>query len=196
MICEYTDSYKFYKLKTVIGNRLSTDNSLGDNKSQNAVIVRTCLINGVKILLLQIDSSHKMGTIGVTEGEKITLSFEYATKKKLPVISVIASGGIRIQEGTLALMQMVKMAAAVKKHSDKGLLYISIVTNPTLGGASASFVSLADIIIAEKDAVYGFSGRRIITDTTHEQLPNNFQTAEYAKQHGMVDIVADKAEIK
>ena len=118
------------------------------------------------------------------------------TQRKIPVIAVVASGGIRVNEGTLALMQMAKMTAAVKQHSAKGLLYISVVTNPTLGGASASFVSLADIIIAEKHAVYGFSGRRIIEDTTHEQLPDDFQTAEYAKRHGMVDIVADKSEIK
>ena len=148
------------------------------------------------IILIQFDKSDKMGTIGVAESEQITLAFEYATQKKMPVIAVIASGGIRVNEGTLALMQMAKMAAAVKQHSAKGLLYISVVTTPTLGGASASFVSLADIIIAEKDAIYGFSGRRIIEDTTHEQLPEDFQTAEYAKHHGMVDIVADKSEIK
>lgn len=137
-----------------------------------------------------------MGTIGVSEGEKITLAFEYAAKKKLPIVAVVASGGIRVQESTLALMQMVKMAAAVKQHSNKGLLFISIVTNPTLGGASASFVSLADIIIAEKGATYGFSGKRIIEDTTHEKLSDDFQTAEYAKRHGMIDIVADRDEIK
>ena len=88
------------------------------------------------------------------------------------------------------------MATAVKQHSNKGLLFISIVTNPTLGGASASFVSLADIIIAEKGATYGFSGKRIIEDTTHEKLSDDFQTAEYAKRHGMIDIVADRDEIK
>lgn len=160
------------------------------------MIISKCLTNGTEILLIQLDKSYKTGTIGVVEGEKISKAFEYATKKKLPVVLVVASGGIRVNEGTLALMQTAKMAAAVKQHSAKGLLYISVVTTPTLGGASASFVSLADIIIAEKDAIYGFSGRRIIEDTTHEQLPEDFQTAEYAKRHGMVDIVADKSEIK
>lgn len=160
------------------------------------VIVGIGSIEGVKLLIISLDMKFKLGTIGVTEGEKITLAFEYAIKKKLPIVAVVASGGIRVQEGTPALMQMVKISAAVKHHSNKGLLFISIITNQTLGGASAGFVSLADIIIAEKDAIYGFSGKRIINETTHEQLPDDFQTAEYAKRHGMVDIIADKAEIK
>ena len=109
---------------------------------------------------------------------------------------MVASGGIRVQEGTLALMQMIKMSAAVKQHCEKKLLFVAVVTNPTLGGASASFVSLADIIIAENGATYGFSGIRIIEDTTHEKIPDGFQTAEYAMQHGMVDIVANRDELK
>ena len=196
MICEYIEGDTFCELNIGIGHQLSKIHGLNKGPLRNAVKVNTCSINKVKILLIQFDKSNKMGTIGVAESEKITSAFEYATQKKIPVIAVVASGGIRVKEGTLALMQMAKMTAAVKQHSAKGLLYISVVTNPTLGGASASFVSLADIIIAEKYAVYGFSGRRIIEDTTHEQLPVNFQTAEYAKHHGMVDIVADKSEIK
>ncbi len=196
MICEYIEGDTFCELNIGIGHQLSKIHGLNKGPLRNAVKVNTCSINKVKILLIQFDKSNKMGTIGVAESEKITSAFEYATQKKIPVIAVVASGGIRVNEGTLALMQMAKMTAAVKQHSAKGLLYISVVTNPTLGGASASFVSLADIIIAEKYAVYGFSGRRIIEDTTHEQLPDDFQTAEYAKRHGMVDIVADKSEIK
>ena len=196
MICEYIEGDTFCELNIGIGHQLSKIHGLNKGPLRNAVKVNTCSINKVKILLIQFDNSNKMGTIGVAESEKITSAFEYATQKKIPVIAVVASGGIRVNEGTLALMQMAKMTAAVKQHSAKGLLYISVVTNPTLGGASASFVSLADIIIAEKYAVYGFSGRRIIEDTTHEQLPDDFQTAEYAKRHGMVDIVADKSEIK
>lgn len=192
MINEYIDGTVFCDLNICIDHRILKSSGL----LQNAVNTSICLINGTKVLLLQLDKSYKMGTIGVFEGEKITLSFEYATQKKLHIIAIVASGGIRVNEGTLALMQMVKMSAAVKKHSDKGLLYIVVVTNPTLGGANASFVSLADIIIAEKNAIYGFSGRRIIENTTHEHLSDNFQTADYAKQHGMVDIVAEKAEIK
>lgn len=190
MICEYIDSDVFCELNIGDGQKIEK------KQPQNALIISKCLINGSKILLIQLDKSYRAGTIGVVEGEKISMAFEYATQKKMPVIAVVASGGIRVNEGTVALMQMAKMAAAVKQHSDKGLLYISVVTTPTLGGASASFVSLADIIIAEKDAIYGFSGRRIIEDTTHEQLPEDFQTAQYAKRHGMVDVVADKSHIK
>jgi len=188
--CEYIDGHTFCEL-----NFLKTNNS-EKSKPANSVIVWTCFIDEIKILLIQLDKSYKMGTIGVSEGEIITLAFEYAARKKLPVITVAVSGGIRVNEGSLALMQMTKMATVVKQHSDKGLLYISIITNPTLGGTSASFASLADIIIAEKGAVFGFSGKRIIMDTTREKLPDDFQTAEYAKKHGMVDIVADKSEIK
>lgn len=199
MINEITDDNTFQKLnivKTKIKTVLSQ--SIGNEKPKldNSVIIGVASIRKIKILCMQLDKTCRMGTIGVAEGEKVTLAFEYATKKKLPIVAVVSSGGIRVNEGTVALMQMAKMAAAVKQHSAKGLLYISVVTTPTLGGASASFVSLADIIIAEKDAIYGFSGRRIIEDTTHEQLPEDFQTAEYAKRHGMVDIVADKSEIK
>lgn len=199
MIDEFVDRNTFQELnivKAITKNKLSS--VLGHEKCEpdNAVIVGITSIGHEKILCIQLDKTYKMGTVGVAEGEKITLAFEYAIKKNLPIIAVIASGGIRVQENTTALMQMAKMASAVKRHSDKGLLFISIVTNPTLGGASASFVSLADIIIAEKGATYGFSGRRIIEDTTHEQLPDDFQTAEYARRHGMVDIVADKSEIK
>ena len=190
MICEYIDSDVFCELNIGDGQKIEK------KQPQNALIISKCLISGSKNLLIQLDKSYRAGTIGVVEGEKISMAFEYATQKKMPVIAVVASGGIRVNEGTVALMQMAKMAAAVKQHSAKGLLYISVVTTPTLGGASASFVSLADIIIAEKDAIYGFSGRRIIEDTTHEQLPEDFQTAEYAKRHGMVDIVANKSEIK
>lgn len=196
MICEYIEGNTFCELNTGMGQPLSNITSLNKEKLRNAVKVYTCLLDKIKILLIQFDKADKMGAIGIVEGEKITSAFEYATRRNLSVIAVVASGGIRVNEGTLALMQMTKMTTAVKQHSDKGLLYITVITNPTLGGASASFVSLADIIIAEKDAIYGFSGRRIIEDTTHEQLPDDFQTAEYAKRHGMVDIVADKSEIK
>ncbi len=196
MINNYIDGYLFYDLGKDIDRRLSKRIGISDIQIGNAVNVSICIINEMKALLFEINKLYKMGTIGVVEGEKISLAFEYAIKAKLPVIAIVASGGMRVNEGTLALMQMAKLTAVVKQHSDKGLLYIAVVTEPTLGGASASFVSLADIIVAERGAIYGFSGRRIIEDTTHEQLPDDFQTAEYAKLHGMIDIVADKAEIK
>lgn len=188
MNCEYIDCDRLEELKIFAKPKIK--------QKKNSVKVSKCLTNGIRIILIEFNKSNKMGAIGTIEGKKISKAFKYATKKKLPVVAVVASSGIRIDEGTLALMQMINMTAAVKKHSDKGLLYISVVTNPTLGGASASFVSLADIIIAEKDAVYGFSGKRIIEQTTQEQLPKDFQTGQYAKKHGMVDIVANKEEIK
>ncbi len=197
VVCPYIESDAFRRLNLDVRRLRRSSSILSDKtKDRNVVNLYTGLINGTEVLLIQFEKNDKMGTIGVSEGEKLTLAFEYAAQKKLPVIAVVASAGIRIQEGTPALMQMIKMASAVKQHSDKGLLFISIVTNPTLGGASASFVSLADIIIAENGAIYGFSGKRIVEITTHEQLPADFQSAEYVKQHGMVDIVANKDEIK
>lgn len=199
MISNFIDDNTFQKLNVVKSKNttiLSSVTSCINKESHNAVIVGIASIGKTKFLCIHLDRTYKMGTIGVSEGEIITLAFEYATKKMLPIVATVASGGIRVNEGTTALMQMAKMSAAVKKHGNKGLLFISVITNPTLGGASASFVSLADIIIGESGATYGFSGKRIIEDTTHEQLPDDFQTAEYAKKHGMVDIVADKDEMK
>lgn len=169
-------------------------NIMDINKSVELYLTKLSDAN-ISVLVIQFNKAYKMGTIGKCEGELITYAFEYATRKKIPIIAIISSGGIRINEGTIALMQMAKMIVAIKKHSEKGLLYISVITNPTLGGTSASLVSLADIIIAEKNAIYGFSGKRIIEDTTSEKVPYNFQTAEFAKEHGMVDIVAEKDEI-
>lgn len=143
-----------------------------------------------------MDGNFIMGTMGKVVGEKIKRAFDLAIKKKVPIVGVTVSGGARMQEGIFSLLQMPKTAAAVKRHNDKGLLYIAIITNPTLGGVSASFASVADIIIAEEKAVFGFSGRRIIEDTTKECLPRNFQTAEYIMNHGMIDIVAPRVKIK
>lgn len=162
----------------------------------NAAKIIHGLINNYNVCFVCLDKSVKMGTMGTLEGEKITLAFEYALVNMLPIISIIASGGIRVNEGTSALMQMAKTVAAAKKHGDKGLLHISIITNPTLGGVSASFVSLADIIIAEPNAIYGFTGKRIIEETTHQKLPSDFQTAKYVKQHGMIDIITPWINMK
>lgn len=167
-----------------------------DYESQNAVIAGICTINGMKTFLIYFDKTYRMGTLGVFEGEKIALSFEYARKKCLPMVVIAASGGVRVEEGTLALMQMLKTIISVKTHSEKGLFYLAVVTNPTLGGVSASFVALADIIIAESNAIFGFAGRRIIEESTFEKLPDDFQTAHFAKKHGMVDMVIDENNLK
>jgi len=153
-------------------------------------------INDIEYVSLDFDCDVKKNTIGCKEGKLICKAFLYATRKKLPIISFVSSGGIRVTEGTLALMQMIKMVMEVKQHSEDGLLYISVIKHLTLGGASASFVSLADIIIGVQGATYGFSGKRIIEDTICEKLTDEFQTVEYAKKHGMVDIVVEKNEVK
>lgn len=153
-------------------------------------------VQGIKYVSLEFDGNIRNSTIGCKESKVICDAFKLARKRNLPVVAFIVSAGIRVTEGTMALMQMVKLTLAVKQHSKRGLLYIAIVGNPTLGGASASFVSLADIIIAKTDSVFGFSGKRIVRGTTLEQLPTDFQTAQYAKKYGMVDIVLDEEEIE
>lgn len=161
-----------------------------------AVIYGEAAINGISVVVFIMDGNFMMGTMGRVVGEKIKRAFNLATQKHVPVIGVTVSGGARMQEGIFALLQMAKTVAAAKKHNNSGLLYVSIITDPTLGGVSASFASVADIIIAEKNTIFGFSGRRIIEDTTKEQLPEDFQTAEYNMNHGMVDIVAPRDQIK
>lgn len=162
---------------------------------EDAITAVCCTIQKHPCIVFSLNKKFFMGTIGLAEGEKITQVFEFANEKKMPVISIVASGGIRVHEGTLALMQMAKMVAAVEKHQ-KNELYVSVLANPVLGGTSASFVSLADIIIMQKDAIYGFTGKRVIQSITKEQLPDDFQSANFVKNHGMVDIVAEKKDLR
>ncbi len=161
-----------------------------------SVITGIGKISGFKSVIIALEPLFMMGSMGLITGEKVAKAFEYATQKKLPVISFSASGGARMQEGIFSLMQMVKTAGAVSQHSQKGLLYISIICDPTLGGVTASYASLGDIIIAESGARYGFTGKKIIEQTTHELLPDDFQTAEYALKHGMVDLVVKKEDLR
>lgn len=181
-------------------NFIDYDNKIKKAKDvtgeDEAVIYGTAKIGKHDIVIFAMDANFMMGTMGRVVGEKITRAFELATRKKVPIIGITVSGGARMQEGIFSLMQMAKTSAAVKKHSDAELLYIPIITNPTLGGVSASFASLADIIIAETDAIYGFSGRRIIEDALGKKLPEDFQSAKLCQKYGMVDIVADFKDIK
>ena len=137
-----------------------------------------------------------MASMGTAVGEKITRAFEYATRKKLPIVIFCASGGARMQEGILSLFQMAKTSAAVKRHSDAGLLYISVLTNPTTGGVTASFASLGDIILAEPGALIGFAGPRVIEQTIGQSLPEGFQRAEYLLEHGFVDVIVHRMKMK
>ena len=163
---------------------------------KDSVIAEVGMIAGCKCVVAAFEPLFMMGSMGLVAGEKIVRAFRYATKKKLPIITFSSSGGARMQEGVIALIQMAKTSAAVHEHSKKNLLYISVICDPTLGGVTASFASLADIIIGKKGARFGFTGKRIIEESTHEKLPEDFQTVEYAKRCGMVDIVVDKTEIK
>ena len=125
-----------------------------------------------------MDSNFMMGSMGSAVGERITRIIEYATQNKLPLIIFTASGGARMQEGIISLMQMAKTSAAIAKHDEAGLLYISVITNPTTGGVTASFAMLGDIIISEPGAILGFAGRRVIENTINQKLPEDFQSAE------------------
>ena len=137
-----------------------------------------------------------MGSMGVAVGEKITRCVEYAQRHRLPLIIFSASGGARMQEGILSLMQMAKTAAAIERFSEHGGLYISIFTHPTTGGVTASFASLGDIMLAEPGALIGFAGPRVIEQTIGEKLPEGFQTAEYLLEHGFVDAIVPRARLR
>jgi len=166
------------------------------SSENEAVITGYATIGNIPCMMIVFEPKFMMGSMGIIAGEKIARIFELATRKKLPVISITSSGGARMQEGILSLMQMAKTSGAVYRHSKRGLLYISVISDPTLGGVTASFASLGDIIIAEKNARFGFTGKRIIEEATHEKLPDDFQTAQYAKEHGQVDIIIDKDELQ
>ncbi len=153
-------------------------------------------INSEKVVLCVMDSNFMMGSMGKVVGEKITYSIEKAIELKLPVIIFCASGGARMQEGIVSLMQMAKTSAAVKKLHKAGLLYISILTDPTYGGVTASFASLGDIILAEPNAMIGFAGPRVIKQTIGQDLPEGFQTSEFLLEHGFVDKVVNRKDMK
>ena len=143
-----------------------------------------------------MDSSFMMGSMGTVVGEKITFAIEKAISENLPMIIFTASGGARMQEGILSLMQMAKISSALAKHSEKGLLYITVLTDPTTGGVTASFAMLGDIILAEPKALIGFAGRRVIEGTIKEKLPDDFQSAEFLLEKGFVDNIVKREELK
>ena len=153
-------------------------------------------INHKKVVAAIMDSSFMMGSMGCAVGERITRTVEYALNNSLPLIIFSASGGARMQEGILSLMQMAKTSAAIAKHSEKGLLYISVITNPTTGGVTASFAMLGDIIIAEPGATLGFAGKRVIENTINEKVPENFQTAEFMLEKGFIDDIVSRKKLK
>lgn len=163
---------------------------------EEAVICGSALIGGQMCCLFVMESYFMMGSMGSAVGEKITSLFEYALERRLPVIGFTVSGGARMQEGLLSLMQMAKTSAAVKRHSDAGLLYIAVLTDPTTGGVTASFAMEADIILAEPGATVGFAGARVIEQTTKKALPNGFQKSEFVLEHGFIDSIVARANQK
>ena len=163
---------------------------------RDAVVTGECTIRGERCVIGIMDSRYMMASMGSVVGEKITRAFEYATENRLPIILFTASGGARMKEGIVSLMQMAKTSGAAARHSDAGLLYITVMTDPTTGGVTASFASLGDIIIAEPKVVIGFAGRRVIEGTIKQRLPDDFQTAEFMLEHGFVDMIVERKSMR
>lgn len=161
-----------------------------------AVITGSAYIGENKVALAVLDSRFMMASMGSVVGEKITRAVERATEEKLPVVIFACSGGARMQEGIVSLMQMAKTSAALKRHSDAGLLYISVLTDPTTGGVTASFAMLGDIILAEPNALIGFAGPRVIEQTIGQKLPKGFQRAEFLLEHGFIDQIVTRENMK
>ncbi len=161
-----------------------------------AAVTAVGTIGGSRCVVGVLDSRFFMGSMSAAVGEKLTLAIEHAIKNKLPLILFAASGGARMQEGILSLMQMAKTSAALARFAEKGLLYISVLTDPTTGGVTASFASLGDIILAEPGALIGFAGPRVIQQTIGETLPQGFQRAEFQMEHGFVDAVVPRSQMR
>ena len=177
----YTEKIKSYQKKTGLKDAIVTG---------RAQIYETPVVLGV------MDFSFLGGSLGSAVGEKVTRAIETATEEQCAVVLVCASGGARMHEGILSLMQMAKTSAALARHHDAGLGYISILTHPTTGGVTASFAVLGDVIIAEPKCMIGFAGPRVVKETTHQNLPPGFQTAEFVMQHGLVDMIVTRADLR
>ncbi len=163
---------------------------------EEAVITGTATIKGEKVILGVMDSHFMMGSMGSVVGEKITRAFEQACEERVPAIIFTASGGARMQEGMFSLMQMAKTSAAVARLHQEGLLYISVMTHPTTGGVTASFATQADIIITEPGTLVCFTGPRVIEQTIHHKIPEGFQSAEFLLEHGMIDQIVHRRDLK
>ena len=165
-------------------------------KTKDAICTGEAKIGGYSVMIAVMDFEYMGGSMGSVVGEKIVRMIEKAIEKKLPVIIVSSSGGARMQEGILSLMQMAKTSAALAKLSEKGLPYISLLADPTTGGVAASYAMLGDVIIAEPGALVGFAGPRVIEQTIRQQLPKGFQLSEFLMKHGMVDVVVERKNLK
>ncbi|AGF56693.1 acetyl-CoA carboxylase carboxyl transferase subunit beta [Clostridium saccharoperbutylacetonicum] len=164
--------------------------------STEAVVTGTGKVYGIEVAGAVMDSFFMMGSMGTVVGEKITRLVEYATENKLPLIIFTTSGGARMQEGIFSLMQMAKISAAIAKHDEAGFLYITILTDPTTGGVTASFAMEGDIILSEPNALVGFAGRRVIENTIKESLPDDFQKAEFLIKKGFIDGIVPRRNMR
>jgi len=163
---------------------------------RDAVVCGIGRLEGFSLAVAVMDFRFMGGSMGSVVGEKLTRLIETATAKRLPVLVVCASGGARMQEGMLSLMQMAKVSGALERHRSQELLYIPLLTHPTTGGVTASFAMLGDLILAEPKALIGFAGRRVIEQTLREKLPDDFQTAEYIQEHGFVDAIVPRTKLR
>ena len=162
----------------------------------DAVLSGHGMIEGYKVAIAVMDFSFLAATMGSVVGERITRAIEFGTENRCPVIIVSASGGARMYEGMLSLMQMAKTSGALARHANSRLPYISVLTNPTTAGVMASFASLGDVILAEPKSMIGFAGPRVIKETTHQDLPERFQTAEFLEEHGLIDRIVHRKKLR
>ena len=202
MICDEDSFNEFGKdIETEVGldfpnYKEKLDKSMQKSKLKEGVITGEGRINGINSIIAVMDSNFMMGSMGTVVGEKITQAVERAIEKELPLIIFTASGGARMQEGILSLMQMAKVSSAIARLNEAGLLYVTVLTDPTTGGVTASFAMLGDIIISEPGALIGFAGRRVIEGTIKQSLPDNFQTAEFLLENGFIDKIVKRSELK
>ena len=201
MICDEDSFNEFGKdIETEVGldfpnYKEKLDKSMKKSKLKEGVITGEGRINGINSIIAVMDSNFMMGSMGTVVGEKITQAVERAIEKELPLIIFTASGGARMQEGILSLMQMAKVSSAIARLNEAGLLYVTVLTDPTTGGVTASFAMLGDIIISEPGALIGFAGRRVIEGTIKQSLPDNFQTAEFLLENGFIDKIVKRSEL-
>ena len=202
VICDEDSFNEFGKdIETEVGldfpnYKEKLDKSMKKSKLKEGVITGEGRINGINSIIAVMDSNFMMGSMGTVVGEKITQAVERAIEKELPLIIFTASGGARMQEGILSLMQMAKVSSAIARLNEAGLLYVTVLTDPTTGGVTASFAMLGDIIISEPGALIGFAGRRVIEGTIKQSLPDNFQTAEFLLENGFIDKIVKRSELK
>jgi len=188
-----TDPLKFYDVKKYAKKLKEAQKKTGDN---DAFICGLCSINGVSAAIGALNFAFMGGSMGSVVGEKIVMLTEKAVRDKLPVVIVSASGGARMQEGILSLMQMAKTSGALAKLANEKLPFISVLTNPTTGGVSASFAFLGDVIMSEPKALIGFAGPRVIEQTIRQKLPEGFQKAEFLLEKGQIDMIVERGELK